>query len=141
MLYVDCRHEEETPSSKFLCDAFCLHVATISTRNAMKLFTKFRFLKTITLKQRGEGRNGSTLSIRSGQTRGSFQKKHQSAHNISRRRVLFEKCFCQVLPHDFFGDEIGVVPFPTILEENNLEEMSERAWRTVCLGLFTSVTS
>ena len=34
-------------------------------------------------------------------------------------------------------DEIGVVPFPTILEKKNVEEMSERTRRKVRLGPFT----
>ena len=43
-------------------------------------------------------------------------------------------------PHDFIRDEIGVVPFPIILEEKSVEEMSERAQRKERLGLSTSVT-
>ena len=37
-------------------------------------------------------------------------------------------------------DDIGVVPFPTILEKKNVEEMSERTRRKVRLGPFTSMT-
>ena len=65
-------------------------------------------------------------------------KRHTSLLVIFHTGEFCSKCFCQVC--DFFREEIGVVPFPTILEENNVEEMSERARRKVRLGLFTSVT-
>ena len=133
----DCRHEEETPSSKCLCDTFCLHVATIPTRNTIKLFTKFRFLTTIALSKEKKEEMRRLYKFEAGRPVAAL-KRHTSLLVIFHTGEFCSKCFCQVC--DFFREEIGVVPFPTILEENNVEEMSERARRKVRLGLFTSVT-